>query len=447
MKRNNKGFFLAETLIVISLVTLILAFVYPNLSKLYETFVLKTNYYDQVQDIQALKSIDFVFNSNIEAACYHLEDGEYKAIEKDKLVSLRSTISIDGLNNMNLEELYITNYDTSSSDDIDDYSFTRYLKRIRKNKLLPNACRLIGKFRDSDEYDDIDGSYVGEYRFASVEHGIAIEQDDKYVLKYTDSLTGIRPFVEGIIPEEGQDSSGKNDEKLYMIIGDDRVYNMLSSIRNIEDGFYCNPKKDDENNPISTINVDKINTVDTYSNNCSFYYFMPSDSSNYKIHIFSTMGQSSLAVENQIDVVKSLLNKYENNTAIKKENINIMLVYGTNYVLENSETETLKIIKNKLIDTGVLDGINYKISTIPAININSYNSCMSKTIDSDFNSYNSVLRSLYSDKIYNLTFTPEYETCKPAAKDGEQAIISGYHYKDNSNIKLFELYINGLKGE
>ena len=31
---------------------------------------------------------------------------------------------------------------------------------------------------------------------------------------------------------------------------------------------------------------------------------MPSDSSNYKIHIFSTMGQSSLAVENQIDVVK-----------------------------------------------------------------------------------------------------------------------------------------------
>ena len=72
---------------------------------------------------------------------------------------------------------------------------------------------------------------------------------------------------------------------------------------------------------------------------------------------------------------------------------------------------------------------------------------MSKTIDSDFNSYNSVLRSLYSDKIYNLTFTPEYETCKPAVKDGEQAIISGYHYKDNSNIKLFELYINGLKGE
>ena len=39
MKRiNNKGFFLAETIVIIALVTTIMAFVYPNVSKLFENY-------------------------------------------------------------------------------------------------------------------------------------------------------------------------------------------------------------------------------------------------------------------------------------------------------------------------------------------------------------------------------------------------------------------------
>ncbi len=440
MKNNNKGFFLAETLIVISLVTLILAFVYPNLSKLYETFKLKTNYYDQTQDIQALKSIDFVYNSNINSVCYTLVGGEYKRKESLGFNDASRIISID-IGNMNLEELYITPYEITSPDEAhkSDYGLTRYIKRIRKNKLAPSSCRLIGKFKDNS----------GEYRYASVEHGIATKvtegANEKYILKYTDDLTGIRgATLSGIVADE-EVISTKNDEKLFMIIGDDRVYRMLSSIRNINGGLYCEAKVDAETNePIATIESSKINLNDTYLNNCSFYYFMQDNedyknSKNYKTHLFSTDSSSVAAIDSQMDLVDDLLAKYEDDTSIKKENINIMLVYGTNYLLNGSNVETLDIIKSKLIDTGVLNGINYKISLIPSINIEQYNSCAKGSLISNHNSYNTYLNSKYSDKkIYNLTFEPQYESC-------ENSKIAGYDYKDTSNIELLELYLKAFE--
>lgn len=438
MKKNNKGFFLAETLIVISLVTLILAFVYPNLSKLYETFVLKTNYYDQVQDIQALKSIDFVFNSNINSMCYKKEGGEYiNKLGESQLEDLKGVISYNRIGNMNLEELYIADYDTKATGG-GDYGLARYLKRIRKNKLSPTSCRLIGKFKSSDDYDEETGEYVGEYRYASVEHGIAeVADDGKVILRYSDNLTGIKPILPDSTEEEIE-YIVKNDEKLYMIIGDDRVYRMLTSIRNINDGFYCNY---DGSKAASY----KVNTVDTLPNNCSFYYFVPGEGVSYKTHVFSTINHSLTTIAEQMDAIKTLLEKYENDTAIKKDNINIMFVYGTNNVLNSSESDSLDIIKEKLIDTGVLEGINYKISTIPPINISSYNSCKGTSVSSNYMSYNTTILSKYSGKTYDLTypsegttFTPEYESC-------ENDKVSGYDYKDSSNINLLELYLNELK--
>ena len=57
MKKNNKGFFLAETIVIIALVTTVMAFVYPNVAKLYENYKNKASYYDQTQDIYTLKTV------------------------------------------------------------------------------------------------------------------------------------------------------------------------------------------------------------------------------------------------------------------------------------------------------------------------------------------------------------------------------------------------------
>ena len=172
MKKNNKGFFLAETLIVISLVTLILAFVYPNLSKLYDTFKLKTNYYDQIQDLQALKTLDYVYNRNIQTACEI-----FNSLDENNTIVLEfnDAFTDDGLsfsyfsvnNEMKLSNLYISSYmikNTTGSDDNikEDYVLNAYIKRIRLNKATGN-CRLIGKFKVM-----VDG--VEEYRYASIEH-------------------------------------------------------------------------------------------------------------------------------------------------------------------------------------------------------------------------------------------------------------------------------------
>ena len=57
MKKNNKGFFLAETIVVIALVTTVMAFVYPNVSKLNENYKNRTKYYDQTEDLYALEAV------------------------------------------------------------------------------------------------------------------------------------------------------------------------------------------------------------------------------------------------------------------------------------------------------------------------------------------------------------------------------------------------------
>ena len=66
MKKNKNGFFLAETIIMIALVTTVIAFLYPNISKLYENYNNRLNHYDQVQDIYVLRAIEEYINSDAE---------------------------------------------------------------------------------------------------------------------------------------------------------------------------------------------------------------------------------------------------------------------------------------------------------------------------------------------------------------------------------------------
>lgn len=66
MKKNSKGFFLAETIIMIALVTTVIAFLYPNVSKLYENYINRLTRYDQPQDIYVLRAIEEYITSDAE---------------------------------------------------------------------------------------------------------------------------------------------------------------------------------------------------------------------------------------------------------------------------------------------------------------------------------------------------------------------------------------------
>ena len=57
MKKNENGFFLAETIIVLALVTTFMAFVFPNVSKLYDNYKTRIKYYDQTEDIIFLSEV------------------------------------------------------------------------------------------------------------------------------------------------------------------------------------------------------------------------------------------------------------------------------------------------------------------------------------------------------------------------------------------------------
>ena len=183
MKKNNKGFFLAETIVVIALVTTIMAFVYPNISNLYDNYNNRTKYYDQTEDLYLLRAFsDYLYqkyeddkgdgNSTLKdltdngcenfksenndgwdmvevytdgnfSSCYDGGGGSCKNITKEIVI------------NTDLKYVYITNYMATPTSD--DYNFNRYLRRMRKSTYDSTSYRLIGVF-ESD----------GNTRYASI---------------------------------------------------------------------------------------------------------------------------------------------------------------------------------------------------------------------------------------------------------------------------------------
>lgn len=148
MKKNNKGFFLAETIVMIALVTTVMAFVYPNVSKLYENYKNKTVYYDQTEDIYTLRAVyDYLLdtgiidrytkNSNDEIGCKAFDN-----IEEIDFADIKD-IKIGGLT-----KLYITGYMTEASSD--NYEFKKYLKRMKKTTSDMTSYRLIGEFEKGE---------------------------------------------------------------------------------------------------------------------------------------------------------------------------------------------------------------------------------------------------------------------------------------------------------
>jgi type II secretory pathway pseudopilin PulG len=174
MKKNNKGFFLAETIVVIALVTTVMAFVYPNVSKLNENYNNRTKYYDQTEDLYALKAIyDAMENSYSEKKYTYTENSEAYNLNKFdvhitycKDVDNKCTPDSRGTKPLGLTEitdigsfgaaginglknLYVASYMANLSDS--NYNFNKYLKRLRKSTNDPSAYRLIGIFKENNE--------------------------------------------------------------------------------------------------------------------------------------------------------------------------------------------------------------------------------------------------------------------------------------------------------
>lgn len=161
MKKNNKGFFLAETIIVLALVTTVMAFVYPNVSKLYNNYNSRIKYYDQTEDVLLLKEIYKTYNDIIldktkgccgdvniinEANCNSAGKWMQGAKRFDDELE---EINIDGLSKLGINKLYITGYMDNPTQS--DYNFKRYLNRMRKVTNDTGAYRLIGVFKSGDE--------------------------------------------------------------------------------------------------------------------------------------------------------------------------------------------------------------------------------------------------------------------------------------------------------
>ena len=168
MKKNNKGFFLAETIVVLALVTTVMAFVYPNVSKLYDNYSSRINYYDQTEDVLILKEIYNAYQTTIDNLTYGCcgnkaetdkddcnNSGSGKWMAGAKRISNMDEIKNEDIpdsikSNLGIDKLYITSYMSTPSDG--NYNFNRYLKRLRKVTNDVGAYRLIGIFsKDGEE--------------------------------------------------------------------------------------------------------------------------------------------------------------------------------------------------------------------------------------------------------------------------------------------------------
>ena len=163
------GFFLAETIVMVALVTTVMAFVFPNVSKIYDNYKNQMKYYDQTEDIYVLKAvyenlkainsaggingITIINDSNVDDVNIISE-----LVYNGKDYSSNKAGEWWGANG--LEQLIIAKYlDEPSSTNL---SFNKYLKRMKRTTNDVSAYRLIGVF------DTLEDSNVKSHRYASI---------------------------------------------------------------------------------------------------------------------------------------------------------------------------------------------------------------------------------------------------------------------------------------
>lgn len=207
-RSNNKGYFLAETIVVIALVTSVMAYVFPNVTKVYDNYNNRTKYYDQTEDIFMLKAIAEYYenltgtvivdgkevvisymgyltfynhDSNFDLDTY--PDNTGAGCKNQGIFADQETDKVKGVSNLSnefiknflvtptdfigdkdkyttsdgykLKKLYITGYLNSPT--ADNYNFNKYLNRLKKNTSDSSSYRLIGVFEknNSERYASI----------------------------------------------------------------------------------------------------------------------------------------------------------------------------------------------------------------------------------------------------------------------------------------------------
>lgn len=154
MKKNNKGFFLAETIVVLALVTTVVVFVSANVPNLYKNYKLQIESYDRTEDIYLLKAIyeanKMAIDNVTKGTC---DDGTKEIGQKrygdtgDLTSSAATSLTLSNVPSGYISSsFYLTGYLTSLSDD--DYNFNKYLKRIKKTSNFKADYRLIGKLEN-----------------------------------------------------------------------------------------------------------------------------------------------------------------------------------------------------------------------------------------------------------------------------------------------------------
>lgn len=143
MKNKNMGFFLAETIVMIALVTSVMAFVFPNISKLYINFENKVKYYDQPEDIYYLMAY---YKANSSYINEKTRGGIKNEIGAKKIVGLdKGEVEVS-----ENKTIYIANYMGNYNSE-NDFNFNRYLKRLKKTTSDYSSYRIIGIFNDNNQ--------------------------------------------------------------------------------------------------------------------------------------------------------------------------------------------------------------------------------------------------------------------------------------------------------
>lgn len=153
MKKNNKGFFLAETIVVLALVTTVVVFVSANVPNLYKNYKLQIESYDRTEDIYLLKAIYEANKRAIDNVTSDACPSGGSSFVGQKIYAdtgtLSSTSAATNLASLTLpsgysdSSFYLTGYLTTLSDG--NYNFNKYLKRIKKTSNFKADYRLIGK--------------------------------------------------------------------------------------------------------------------------------------------------------------------------------------------------------------------------------------------------------------------------------------------------------------
>ena len=149
MKKNNKGFMLAETLIVTVFVAGVLIFLYiqfSNLSKSYE----ESYIYNSVDNLYALEDVKKFIENDSEFMNYLLEN-----IEEQKYIDITDCSLFTELNYClklleveNIDRIFVTTNDFQK-DDVTRYSesFTNFINKI--NKKGKQSYRIVASFNNS----------------------------------------------------------------------------------------------------------------------------------------------------------------------------------------------------------------------------------------------------------------------------------------------------------